>query len=86
MKKMKKLSQFLKSHISGMLEAILLKCGMWSTDIGRHVHRKIVVFYKGSTELRMREKKLHFLSSCQYTHGVTCWLLGPHDTLLCVLI
>ena len=25
-------------------------------------------------------------SSCQYTHGVTCWLLGPHDTPPCVLI
>ena len=26
------------------------------------------------------------LSSCQYTHGVVHWLLGPHDTLPCVLI
>jgi len=26
------------------------------------------------------------LSSCQYTHGVTRRLLGPHDTLPCVLI
>ena len=40
-KKLKKVSQFLKSHISGMLEAILLKFGMWSTDIGRHVHNNI---------------------------------------------
>ena len=31
-KKTKKLSQFLKSHISGTLEAILLKFGMWSTE------------------------------------------------------
>ena len=38
--KMKKLSQFLKSHVSGMLDVILLKIGMWSTDIGKHVHSK----------------------------------------------
>ena len=39
--KMKKLSQFLKSHISGTLEAILLKLGMGSTEVGGHVHSKI---------------------------------------------
>ena len=33
-KKTKKLSQFLKSHISGMPEAISLKFGMWSTEVG----------------------------------------------------
>ena len=50
--KPKKLSQFLKSHISGISEAILLKFGMWSTDIGGHVHsKKIMLFHKGSTEL-----------------------------------
>ena len=27
-----------------------------------------------------------FRSSCQYTHGVARRLLGPHDTLPCVLI
>jgi len=26
------------------------------------------------------------ISSCQYTHGVAHWLLGPRDTLSCVLI
>ena len=31
---MKKLSQFLKLRISGMLEAILLKFGLWTTDSG----------------------------------------------------
>ena len=39
-KKTKKLSQFLKSHILGMLEAILLTFGVWSTDIGGCVHSK----------------------------------------------
>ena len=40
-KKTKKLSQFLKSHISGTLEVILLKFGMWSTEVGRRVHSNI---------------------------------------------
>ena len=39
-KKTKKLSQFLKSHISGTLEAISLKFGMWSAAVGGHVHSK----------------------------------------------
>ena len=39
-KKMKKLSQFLKSHISGTLEAISLKFGMCSTEVGKRVHNK----------------------------------------------
>ena len=40
-KKMKKLSQFVKSHISGKLEVISLKFGMWSTEVDRRVHSKI---------------------------------------------
>ena len=39
-KKMKKLSQFVKSHISGMREAISLKFGMWSAEVGGSVHSK----------------------------------------------
>ena len=39
-KKMKKLSQFLKSHISGTRKAISLKFGMWSAEVGGHVHSK----------------------------------------------
>ena len=84
-KKTKKLSQFLKSHISGMPEAILLKFGMWSTEVGGNVHSKICVV--SSRQHRATEvRKLCFLSSCQYTHGVARWLLGPHDTLPCVLM
>ena len=67
-KKMKKLSQFLKSHISGMREAISLKFRMWSAAVGGHVHSKngLVSSRKHrATEVR----KLRFLSSCQYTHG-----------------
>ena len=64
----KKLSQFLKSHISGTREAISLKFGMWSAAVGGHVHSKnrLVSSRKHrATEVR----KLRFLSSCQYTHG-----------------
>ena len=67
-KKTKKLSQFLKSHISGTREAISLKFGMWSAEVGGHVHSKnrLVSLRKHrATEVR----KLRFLSSCQYTHG-----------------
>ena len=67
-KKTKKLSQFLKSHISGMREVISLKFGMWSAAVGGNLHSKnrLVSSRKHrATEVR----KLRFLSSCQYTHG-----------------
>ena len=67
-KNTKKLSQFLKSHISGTREAISLKFGMWSAAVGGNVHSKnrLVSSRKHrATEVR----KLRFLSSCQYTHG-----------------
>ena len=67
-KKTKKLSQFLKSHISGTREAISLKFGMWSTAVGGHVHSKNRLI--SSRKHRATEvRKLRFLSSCQYTHG-----------------
>ena len=63
-KKTKKLSQFLKSHISGMPEAISLKFGMWSTEVGGNVHSKIRLV--SSRQHRATEvRKLRFLSSCQ---------------------
>ena len=40
-KKTKQLSQCLKSHTSGTCEAISLKFGMWSAEVGGHVHSKI---------------------------------------------
>ena len=67
-KNTKKLSQFLKSHISGTREAISLKFGMWNAAVGGHLHSKnrLVSSRKHrATEVR----KLRFLSSCQYTHG-----------------
>ena len=39
-RKNEKTKSILKSHISGVLEAILLKFGMWSTEVGGHVHSK----------------------------------------------
>ena len=85
-KKTKKLSQFLKSHISGMPEAISLKFGMWSTEVGGNVQSKIRVVSSRQQHRATEVRKLRFLSSCQYTHGVARRLLGPHDTLPCVLI
>ena len=58
----------LKSHISGTLEAISLKFGIWSTGVGGSVHSKnhlVSLRKRRATEVR----KLHFRSSCQYTHG-----------------
>ena len=67
-RKMKKLSQFLKSHISGTPEAITLKFGMWSTEVGGSVHSKTRLV--SSRQHRATQvRKLRFLSSCQYTHG-----------------
>ena len=61
-------SQFLKSHISGTLEAISLKFGMWSAEVGGSVHSKNRLV--SSRQHRATEvRKLRFLSSCQYTHG-----------------
>ena len=65
---MKKLSQVLKSHISGMPEAISLKFGMWSTEVGGSVHstNRLV----SSRQHRATEVQTFcFLSSCQYTYG-----------------
>ena len=67
-KKTKKLSQFLKSHISGTLEAILFTFRMLSAEVGGSVHSKNRLV--SSRQHRATEvQKLHFLSSCQYTHG-----------------
>ena len=51
-----------------MLEAISLKCGMWGAEVGGNVHSKNSLV--SSRQHRATEvRKLHFLSSCQYTHG-----------------
>ena len=63
-KKTKKLSQFLKSHISGTLEAISLKFGMWSTEVGGSVHSKNRLV----SSRQHRATEVRKVSSCQYTH------------------
>ena len=68
-----------------MPEAISLKFGMWCAEGRGNLHSKICLV--PSRQHRATEvRKLRFLSSCQYTHGVARRLLGPHDTLPCVLI
>ena len=67
-KKTKNLSQFMKSHISGTLEVISLKFGVWSAEGGGSVHSKNRLV--SSRQHRATEvRKLRFLSSCQYTYG-----------------
>ena len=58
---------------------------MWSAEGGGSVHSKIVLFHQGSTELRRCENCVFFLPVNILT-GVARRLLGPHDTLPCVLI
>ena len=67
-KKTKKLSQFLKSYISGSLEAISLKFGMWSAEVGGRVHSKNRLV-SSKQHRAMEVRKLRFRSSCQYTQG-----------------
>ena len=46
---------------------------------------KVVLFHQGSTELRRCENCVFFIPVNILT-GVTRRLLGPHDTLPCVLM
>ena len=53
---------------SGTLEGILLKFGVWYTEVGGRVHRKnclVSLRQHRATEVQ----KSSFLSSCQYTNG-----------------
>ena len=81
-KKTKKLSQFLKSHISGTLEAISLKFGMWSAEGGGSVHSKNRLV----SSRQHRATDVRFLSSCQYTHGCYAPASWAARHLPCVLI
>ena len=82
-KKTKKLSQFLKLHILGTREAISLKFGMWSAEVGGSAHSKNCLV--SSRQHRATEvQKLRFLSSCQYTHG--CYTLASWAARLILFI
>ena len=73
-KKMKKLSQCLKLHISGMLLfRSNLVCGVLALVGVSTV--KIFLFHKGSTELWRCENCIFFLPVNVLT-GVVCWLLS----------
>ena len=72
-KKTKKLSQCLKSHISGTPGTISLKFGMWSAEVGGHVHSKNHLV-SSRKHRAMEVRKLRFLSFCRNTHG--CGFLG----------
>ena len=80
----KKLSQFLKSHILGMLEAISLKFRMCSVEVGGHVHSKKRLV-SSRQHRAMDVRKLRFRSSCQHTHGC-CALasLAARHTNVCL--
>ena len=75
--KNKKLSQSLKSHISGTLELKQFHsnwvCGV--VKLAGMSTAKFVLFRKGSTELRRCENRIFFLL-VNILMGVACWLLG----------
>ena len=74
--KTKKLSQFLKSHILGTLEAISLKFGMWSTEVGGYVHSKSSCFNKAAQSYGGVKIAFSFFLS------IYSWVLRP-DFLGC---
>ena len=86
---MKKIRQTLKAHISGMACWIQLKFGIGSASPQEICTEIFVCFCLGSFELQMRENGV-FFAPVKYT--LVCrtpkfsWFLGPHDTLLCVLM
>ena len=77
---MKKLSQFLKVHISEMPGTIYLKFRMWGTDGTGHLHSKKI------TQFCTSSMKCVIVLPVKILMGMACRLLGLHDTLLCVLI
>ena len=84
-KKRRKKTLTLADRISEMDGVIFFKFGMWTPLPSRHVCSNF-----GLNRIRsLRATKVcksRLLSSCKYTHSVARRLLGPHDTLPCVLI
>ena len=80
-RKKKTLSQFLKVCISEMPGMIYLKFGMRGTDGRGHLHSKnCLVSYKQNKVTYTW--KLHYCSSCQYTHicGAPASWVAQHTT------
>jgi len=84
-KKAKKLSQFLEVHISETSGAIYLKFEIWGIELEGNSTAKIVWFRTSSTKLHIRENRIIVLPVNILT-VLAHRLLGPHDTLPCVLI
>ena len=84
-KKRRKKTQTLAARISEMAGAIFFKFGMWTPLPSRYVCSNIG-FNRIRNHGATKVWKSRLLSSCKYTHGVARRLLGPHDTLPCVLI
>ena len=73
----------MKSHISEMLNVILLKFGLWRLMLVGMSTVKIIVFRKGSMELRMRENRVFFLplDILMMWRAGFCW--AAHCTIMC---
>ena len=75
-KKTKKLSQFLKLHISGTLEAILLKFRMWSAEGGGGIHSKNrLVSSRQHKATEVRKLRFYFFLSI-YSRVLRAGFLG----------
>ena len=81
----KKKPQSLAARISEMALAIFFKFGMWTPLPSRHFCSNFS-FNRIRNHGAIKVWKSRLLSSCKYTHGVARRLLGPHNTLPCVLI
>jgi len=86
-KKTKKFSQLLKVHISKTPGIICLKFGIWGCDVGWHFqYKNHLVLSQSITKLLSYMWKLHYCVLPVNNSWVVHWLLGPHDTLPCVLM
>jgi len=85
-KRSEETKQFLEAYILETPGVIWLKFRMWGTDSGGHLHSKNHLVSCKQHEVTYTQR-LHYCFSCQYTHSsVAHQLLGPHNTLLCVLM
>ena len=83
-KRRKKKRNFGRSYLGNGLSDFLQ---IWNVDSPSwRATLQQIWFQSDKLSPRYKSVKMTFLSSCQYTHGVARRLLGPHDTLSCVLI
>jgi len=80
----RKLSQFWKFVSWKCRFSWNFKCGLLIVE--QISQQKLSSFVEAARSYSTYVKKIALFSSCQYTYGVACWLLGPHDTLPCALI